>query len=635
MKKILSIFMLLVAIVIGAKADYKDLSFTATKKVLDGGEIWNSTSTNVAAANTAGWCSLNSNSSNNKKGNITPSLTGDVTEETPFTIDGVLVKGGNIPTNLTTSKKALVVKFTNAESVTVYGATTSSGASDNAAVRISVYNVTDGTSVVSNQMSSYASPNNTAYTTVSGLDAAKTYIFCVDGGFKNNSTTSQDVVLYAVKFTNSSESKTIPTITTNPTSKSYIVGDEATALTVAATAAAGGDLSYQWYGNTDGDTTAKEADKISGATADSYTPSTESAGKKYYYCVVTEAGADEPATSNAATIQVIEAIKTNTTITFSSTGASSNAVEIGSAASLNELQSDESVDDLSFTVDDNKRIRFGGKYSSTNNGRYVTFTVSGPCHITVYGKSNSSGNNRHINIGTTLGTSLAELSESDGYSIIASEYNYTGSEATSIYLFPLDSDYYLYAVKVTFGNTRSYTATIAGIGKATFSAPYNVEVPAGVKAYVGTNKGTSVTLTEIEGGIIPANTGVIIEGSAGSYTFNETEENASVTSDFIATSGNPVTAPANAYILGTKTVDATTTAVFKPAGSSLLIPSFKAYMISSANQDAIEITFDSATAIDNITSNVSAVGAKKYVKDGKLVIENNGAKFNAAGAQVK
>ena len=635
MKKLLSILMLLVAIVIGAQADYKDLSFTATKKVLDGGEIWYSSNTNVAAANTAGWCSKNTNSSNNKYGDVTPSLRGDVVEETSFQIDGVLVKGGNIPTNLTTSKKALVVKFTNAESVTVYGATTSGTSSDNAAVRISVYNVTDGAAVVTNQMSTYASPNHTAYTTVSSLDATKTYIFCVDGGFKNNSTTNQDVVLYAVKFTNSSESKTIPTITTNPTSKSYIVGDEAVALTVAATAAAGGDLSYQWYSNTDGDTTAKEGDKIDGATENSYTPSTESAGKKYYYCVVTEAGADEPAISNAATIQVIDAIKTNTTITFSSAGASSNAVEIGSGASLNDLQSDESVDDLSFTTDDYKRIRFGGKYSSSNNGRYVTFTVSGACHITVYGKSNSSGSKRHINIGTTLGTSLAELSESDGYSIIASEYDYTGSEATPIYLFPLDTDYYLYAVKVTFGNTRSYTATIAGIGKATFSAPYNVEVPAGVKAYVGTNKGTSVTLTEIEGDVIPANTGVIIEGSAGSYTFNETDESASATSDFIATSGNPVTAPANAYILGTKTVDETTTAVFKPAGSSLLIPSFKAYMISAANQDAIEITFDSATAINSITSNVSAVGAKKYVKDGKLVIENNGAKFNAAGAQVK
>ena len=218
MKKILSLFALLMTIVIGAQADYKDLSFTATKTVAAGGEIWYPTSDNVATANTAGWCSKNGNGSNNKYGDVTPNLEGDVVEETPFKIDGVLVKGGNIPTNLTTSKKALVVKFTNATSVTIYGATTSGTSTDNAAVRISIYNVTDGAAVVSNQMSDYASPNHTAYTTVSSLDADKTYIFCIDGGFKNNSTSNQDVVLYAVKFTAPSAGPVDPVFSVSKTS---------------------------------------------------------------------------------------------------------------------------------------------------------------------------------------------------------------------------------------------------------------------------------------------------------------------------------------------------------------------------------------------------------------------------------
>ena len=74
-------------------------------------------------------------------------------------------------------------------------------------------------------------------------------------------------------------------------------------LSVAAHAADGGTLSYQWYKGTDpGDITSK----ISGGTRSSYTPASTSAGKLYYYQVtVTDAKNGQSVKSAAAEVLFI------------------------------------------------------------------------------------------------------------------------------------------------------------------------------------------------------------------------------------------------------------------------------------------------------------------------------------------
>ena len=74
---------------------------------------------------------------------------------------------------------------------------------------------------------------------------------------------------------------TDPTIKTQPTGATYTTGATATALKVVAS---GDDLTYQWYSNTSNSTSG--ATKINGATNSTYTPSTSTAGTKYYYCIV-------------------------------------------------------------------------------------------------------------------------------------------------------------------------------------------------------------------------------------------------------------------------------------------------------------------------------------------------------------
>ena len=100
------------------------------------------------------------------------------------------------------------------------------------------------------------------------------------------------------------ETNTKPTITTQPVSANYSVGATPTALSVVAIASEG-SLTYQWYKNTDGDTSAKVGDQIAGATAatlEAANISTASAGTTYYYVVVSD---DRGAiTSSLATVVV-------------------------------------------------------------------------------------------------------------------------------------------------------------------------------------------------------------------------------------------------------------------------------------------------------------------------------------------
>lgn len=99
-------------------------------------------------------------------------------------------------------------------------------------------------------------------------------------------------------------------ISTQPKGASYTQGATPTALTVSATRGTT-PYSYQWYKNTDGDTSGKEGDKIAGATSATLATSnisTATVGTTYYYCIVTDAAATPASvTSNKAEINVTAA----------------------------------------------------------------------------------------------------------------------------------------------------------------------------------------------------------------------------------------------------------------------------------------------------------------------------------------
>ena len=71
----------------------------------------------------------------------------------------------------------------------------------------------------------------------------------------------------------------------------------------------------------------------------------------------------------------------------------------------------------------------------------------------------------------------------------------------------------------SFADLSAYKVTIGSTGYSTLYTPIKVAVPDGVTAYTGELNGEWLTLTEVEN-VIPANTAVVLQGDANTYTFN-------------------------------------------------------------------------------------------------------------------
>lgn len=95
-----------------------------------------------------------------------------------------------------------------------------------------------------------------------------------------------------------------PTILTQPLATQTLCQNATpTNLTVTASGGIGSNYSYQWYSNTTNNTTTGTL--ITGATNDTYTPSTANVGTLYYYCIINQAtGTGCNATSATATVVV-------------------------------------------------------------------------------------------------------------------------------------------------------------------------------------------------------------------------------------------------------------------------------------------------------------------------------------------
>ena len=100
-----------------------------------------------------------------------------------------------------------------------------------------------------------------------------------------------------------------------PKDGNYSKDETAAALMVKASA--NGTLSYQWYKNSEKSITGATA--ISGATSDSYVPSTTTEGVTYYYCVVTNTlnGTTKTNNSGIATVTVAKVIATPVSVVIS------------------------------------------------------------------------------------------------------------------------------------------------------------------------------------------------------------------------------------------------------------------------------------------------------------------------------
>lgn len=145
----------------------------------------------------------------------------------------------------------------------------------------------------------------TSYTT-STENPGTTYYYVIATNTLNESSATAASSIATVTVTGAQASAETPVfsidLSTDPVT--YTVGDDAAALTVEATVTDGGEITYQWYGNTSESTTGGTV--IEDAAAASYTPSTAGAGTTYYYVIATNTlnGATATATSSISTVTV-------------------------------------------------------------------------------------------------------------------------------------------------------------------------------------------------------------------------------------------------------------------------------------------------------------------------------------------
>lgn len=190
--------------------------------------------------------------------------------------------------------------------------------------------------------------------------------------------------------------------------------------------------------------------------------------------------------------------------------------------------------------------------------------------------------------------------------------------------------------EVTYPNTINFNAAqnINGVSHiATFSAPFATIIPADVKAYYVSAKGTEATMTAIDAKAIPANQGVILTsetGDAVTMVPAASETAATITGNQLGHSaGAAKTLTAGeGYILG----NGTEGTAFYPCKAGSL-PSNKAYLLGNGGENAIVMNFGNAvTGINTIAAPANAkapifdLSGRRVVKATKGLYIQNGKK---------
>lgn len=302
----------------------------------------------------------------------------------------------------------------------------------------------------------------------------------------------------------------------------------------------------------------------------------------------------------------------------------------------------ERVSDITSTTTSNANVRgsmCAAGYNGTENNVIVTTLSSfGTYKITIatYGSKGSytfafKAGDRSIVTAEYPGTNGPTYS---------GEFIITGN--TDIIWPPTDENHaidYIFIEKISDEANITATTTSAGKGWATLYSDYALDftnaTPATLKAYTATLEGTTVTLKEVQN--VPAGTGVVLKSST-------TGENVNYSIPVIASSTNDEKGSmtgstsdthldeGDAYLLG---INGENKAQFF-INSEGTIAAGKAYLpAGNAGAKALSVVFaNDLTGITNANAAEEIAQPAKRIVNGQLVIEKNGKRYNAAGAEL-
>lgn len=385
-------------------------------------------------------------------------------------------------------------------------------------------------------------------------------------------------------------------------------------------------------------------------------PTTDAAARTTLNKAISDAAAAEPNTTTAATLlAAVDAYKKNyADIQMPEDGKAYVITNIHKTGGKRYMKYQE--DGTSMIVRGEGELpieatyichKVNGKYVFANNsGTYLTWRgkVTGDC--TNSNKGYTTSYDAEYNTFTvaanpnvfgclSFGAKRNDTNNPQSYYIVTNTGSFEKANFTDFY-----NDSYSSAFtfeEVTYPNTIKFN-TASGINDvkyiATFSAPFATIIPANVKAYYVSAKGTAeATMTAIDAQAIPANEGVILTSksdatatmvpaageTAATITGNQLSHSAGVAKALEAGDG---------FILGNGT-DGT---AFYPCKAGSL-PINKAYLLGNGHS-AIAMNFGNAvTGINNIVAPANAkapifdLSGRRVVKTTKGLYIQNGKKF--------
>ena len=290
-------------------------------------------------------------------------------------------------------------------------------------------------------------------------------------------------------------------------------------------------------------------------------------------------------------------------------GYSNNYITSNTAASNASMNGTASANNIVYYSADQNLIFFGSGY-----GLYCTHTVAP--------------------VGSTLNAyTFSEGAQSSHYYLKSNAHDYDASHGEYCYDntangtkldrngSPVTSG--SYQTDWTLEEVTELPVTISSVGFATLNSPVALTIPTGVKAYTGELTGETgnktLSLTEVDGTTIPANTPVVLEGSAGDYNFAVTTADAfSGTNDLSGTIAKQAKPEGNVYVLSKP--DGEDVGFYKYTGTN--IPGFRAYLVSAtalSNGFTFSFPDDDVTAVQSVVDSQKVVNAQVYDLQGRKV----------------
>ena len=173
------------------------------------------------------------------------------------------------------------------------------------------------------------------------------------------------------------------------------------------------------------------------------------------------------------------------------------------------------------------------------------------------------------------------------------------------------------AIAYTIKQEAGLNVTLASSGYSTFSSTSSWAVPEGLEAwYASACDGNYVTLTKIADGKIPANTGVVLKGTASTtYILTPATDATSISGNFLVAATSAISALAPTT--NGKTNYVLVGGEFCPFTGTATVPANKAYLSVAASAASLALQFDDATAISTVEKTIAT--GKTFNLNGQAV----------------